>query len=226
MASIAPVLYVLLPLAVVEFVLSMRDKDLTIYHVAAPFAAATLIVLLTRSGAVFNHLLDLMILSAVLTARLWMRWTHEALSRATLVPIAVTLAMFASYPVLRISVAEGSSDLLQGDETFLDRMLDPADRILSEDASIPIMQGQVPVVLDPFLLPTIGAREPIAYGALIERLERREFDRVILAYPLNDAPEDWYVMQFGSSVVDAIEENYFLLEGRQTYLYVYAPRPH
>jgi hypothetical protein len=115
---------------------------------------------------------------------------------------------------------------LQGDETFLDRMLDPADRILSEDASIPIMQGQVPVVLDPFLLPTIGAREPLAYEALIERLERREFDRVILAYPLNDAPEDWYVMQFGSRVVDAIEENYFLLEGRRTFLYVYAPRPH
>jgi hypothetical protein len=225
MASIAPVLYVLLPLAVAEFVLSIRDKDITIYHVAAPFAAASLIVLLTRSGAVFNHFLDMMILSAVLTARLWMRWTHEALSRATLVPIAVTLAMFASYPVLRFSVAEASSELLQGDETFLDRMLDPADRILSEDASIPIMQGQVPVVLDPFLLPTIGAREPLAYEALIERLERHEFDRVILAYPLNDAPEDWYVMQFGSRVVDVIEENYFLLEGRRTYLYVYAPRP-
>jgi hypothetical protein len=225
MASIAPVLYVLLPLAVAEFVLAVRDRDITIYHVAAPFAAASLIVLLTRSGAVFNHSLDMMILSAVLTARLWMRWTNEALSRATLVPIAVTLAMFASYPVLRISVAEASSELLQGDETFLDRMLDPADRILSEDASIPIMQGQVPVVLDPFLLPTIWAREPLAYEALIERLERHEFDRVILAYPLNDVPEDWYVMQFGSSVVDAIEENYFLLEGRRTFLYVYAPRP-
>jgi hypothetical protein len=25
--------------------------------------------------------------------------------------------------------------------------------------------------------------------------------------------------------VDAIEENYFLLEGRRTFLYVYAPRP-
>jgi hypothetical protein len=33
------------------------------------------------------------------------------------------------------------------------------------------------------------------------------------------------VMQFGSRVVDVIEENYFLLEGRRTYLYVYAPRP-
>lgn len=224
MAGIAPVLYVLLPLAVIEFVLSIRDKGITIYHFAAPFAAASLIVVLTRSGAAFNHLLDLMILSAVLTARLWMRWTQEALSRAALVPIAVTLAMVASYPVLRISIDEASSEILQGDVRFLDRLLGPADRILSEDASIPIMQGRVPVVLDPFLLPTIGARDPMALEALVERLERHEFDRVILVYPLNDAPEDWYAMQFGTRVADAIEQNYFLLEGRGTYHYVYAPR--
>jgi len=87
MATISPVFYVLLPLAVIELVLASRGKGITIYHVAVPFAAATLVVALTRSGAVFNHLLDLMILSAILTTRLWMRWTQELLSRAALVPM-------------------------------------------------------------------------------------------------------------------------------------------
>jgi hypothetical protein len=224
MAVIAPTFYALLPLAVIEFVLSIRDKRITIYHFAAPFAAASLIVVLTRLGAGSNHALDLMILSAVLTARLWMRWTHEALSRAALVPIAVTLAIFASYPLFRVSVDEASSELLRGDARFFDRLLGPADQILSEDASIPIMRGQVPVVLDPFVLPTIWARDPTALEALVEKLERHEFDRVILVFPLNDAPEDWYAMQFGTRVADAIEQNYVFLEGRGTYHYVYAPR--
>jgi hypothetical protein len=225
MAPIAPVFYVLLPLAVIELVLAGRGNGITIYHLALPFAAASLIVVLTRSGAVFNHMLDLMILSAVLTARLWMRWTQELPSRAALLPIAVVLAILVSYPVLRISVVEASPGLLQGDARFLDRLVGPGDRILSEDASIPIARGQVPVVLDPFLLPTIGARDPVALTALVESVERHEFDRVILAYPMDDAPEGWYTMQFGTRVADAIERNYFLLEGRRTYYYVYAPRP-
>jgi len=224
MAPIAPVFYVLLALAVIELVLASRGKAITIYHLAVPFAAVTLIVLLTRSGAVFNHLLDLMILSAIATARLWTRWRQDLLSRAALVPFAVMLAMLVSYPVLRTAVVEASPGLLQGDVRFLDRLIDPDDRILSEDASIPIAQGQVPVVLDAFLLPIIGARDPEALTSLVERLERHEFDRVILVYPLSDAPEGWYTMQFGTRVADAIERNYYLLEGRRTYHYVYAPR--
>jgi BarA-like signal transduction histidine kinase len=55
---------------------------------------------------VFNHSLDLMILSAIMTARLWMRLTQEHLSRAVLVPIAVMLAMIASYPIL-VEASEG-----------------------------------------------------------------------------------------------------------------------
>ena len=224
MAPIAPVFYVLLPLAVIELVLARRDKGITIYHVAVPFAAATLIIALTRSGAIFNHLLDLMILSAVLTARLWMRWTQELPSRAALVPIAVMLAVVASYPALVAATEEVSPELLQGDSRFLHRLVGPDDRILSEDASIPIGRGQVPVVLDPFTLPTIGARDPEALSALVDRLDHQGFDRVILLHPLNDAPEGWYTMQFGTRVADAIARNYMLVEGRNTNYYVYAPR--
>jgi hypothetical protein len=223
MAPIAPLFYVLLLLAVIELVLASRGRSITIYHVAVPFAAATLIVALTRSGADFNHSLDLMILSAVMTARLWMRWTQEHLSRAALVPIAVMLAMIAAYPKLVETSVEVSPGRLRGDIGFLDRLVSPGDRILAEDASIPIARGQVPVVLDAFMLPAIGARDPEALEALVERLEHHGFDRVILFYPLNDAPEGWYTMQFGTRVADAIARNYTLVGGGNR-SYVYVPR--
>jgi len=134
------------------------------------------------------------------------------------------LAMVASYPALVAAIEEVSPGVLHGDIRFLDRHVGPGDRILSEDASIPMARDQVPVVLDAFMLPTIGARDPKALTALVERLEHHGFDRVILVYPLNDAPENWYTMQFGTRVADAIARNYTLVEGRKTNFYVYAPR--
>jgi hypothetical protein len=54
-------------------------------------------------------------------------------------------------------------------------------------------------------------------------LEHHGFDRVILVYPLNEAPEGWYTMEFGTRVANAIARNYTLV-GRGNRTYVYAPR--
>jgi hypothetical protein len=77
--------------------------------------------------------------------------------------------------------------------------------------------------LDSFMLPSIGARDPETLEALVERLEHHVFDRVILVYPLNEAPEGWYAMQFGTTVAGAIARNYTLV-GRGNRSYVYTPR--
>jgi hypothetical protein len=152
-----------------------------------------------------------------------MRWTQEHLSRAVVVPIAIMLATIASYPLLVEATEEISAGRLRGDIGFLGRLVGPGDRILSEDPSIPIGRGQVPVVLDAFMLPSIGARDPEALDALLERLEHHEFDRVILVYPLDEAPERWYAMHFGTRVADAIARNYTLV-ARGNRSYVYSPR--
>lgn len=135
-----------------------------------------------------------------------------------LVPLAAGLAF---------SAVESRS-VLDADARFLERYLDPADRILAEDPSIPIALGQVPVVLDPFTLSTVGARHPELLRPLIERLEAGRFDAVVLRFPVRSRPPttedaEWYEMQFGSEVIGAIERNYVLLAGRKGH-YIYAPR--
>ena len=224
MVVIAPVLYVLLPLAVIEFMVARRGGDLNVYHLALPFSAGILVLLLTRAGAVSNHFLDLLTVCAVLSGRMWMRWRGDA-SRFAVIPIALTLGMAASLPM---TIGVVGSWGLGGERAsvelpFLEGLVDPADRILSEDAAIPIVYGQTPVVLDPFLLTTIGARYPDRIRPLVDRLERGAIDRVILIYSLDDAPDDWYRMEhFGAAIASAIERHYFLL-GQADRYFVYAP---
>ena len=123
------------------------------------------------------------------------------------------------------------SDRLRADIRFLDEWVDPHARLLAEDPSIPVMRGQVPVVLDAFTLSTIGARHPELITPLVQRLERHEFDLVILTHPLDAAPKDWfadvptgwYTVQLGAEVASAIGRDYVLLAGREGY-YIYVPR--
>ena len=53
------------------------------------------------------------------------------------------------------------------------------------------------MLLDAFMLTALGVRDPEALDALVERLEHHRFDRLILVYPLNEAPEGWCTMHFG-----------------------------
>jgi hypothetical protein len=53
----------------------------------------------------------------------------------------------------------------------LQRWITAHDTILSEDPYVPVALGQVPVVMDPFMLLRIGTRHPDAVQALIERIE-------------------------------------------------------
>jgi hypothetical protein len=106
----------------------------------------------------------------------------------------------------------------------LDDLIDPGDRLLSADPGIPVAYGQLPVVLNPFLLPRLGRDHPEWIDALVERIDRAEFDVVILLIEVGTPfAEDWYATyDFGSEVATAIEDRYRLLrqDGR---FYVYVP---
>jgi hypothetical protein len=220
----SPALLPLLILAGIELVRARREGRLGLEHLSLLAAAAILLAVMTRAGASSNHFLDVAMLGTLGAGSLAARPDHKRVQVLVLIMVGLLVPLAAG---LAFSAVESRS-VLDADARFLERYLDPADRILAEDPSIPIALGQVPVVLDPFTLSTVGARHPELLRPLIERLEAGRFDAVVLRFPVRSRPPttedaEWYEMQFGSEVIGAIERNYVLLAGRKGY-YIYAPR--
>ena len=61
----------LIPLAILECVLAVRQRRFTIYHGALLLSLPILLVIFTDLGADFNHLLDLVVLAVPLAGSLW-----------------------------------------------------------------------------------------------------------------------------------------------------------
>jgi hypothetical protein len=93
--------------------------------------------------------------------------------------------------------------------------------VLSEDPSIPVSLGQVPIVLDAWMLLRMGRRDPAWSDSLARRVEAREFATVVLTRPL-EGNETWYrTVHFGRLIAEAIQRNYRFSERVATYdLYV------
>jgi hypothetical protein len=101
----------------------------------------------------------------------------------------------------------------------------PATSILSEDPYVPISLGQEPVVLDPFMLPRLAPEAPEAIPDLIRRIERREFDLVVLVEPLEPVERPWWTeLDLGLDVARAIARSYRYVGTNDGY-FIYEPRP-
>ena len=100
--------------------------------------------------------------------------------------------------------------------------VDDEMNVLSEDASVEIARGKLPVVLDPWMLPIMARNHPDWIEALAGRIERGEFDRIILLRRLY-SESTWYRdHHFGLRIAEAIEANYTFLEQHGDY-FLYAP---
>lgn len=229
--GLSPGIDVLLVLAVAELVRARERGEIRLEHVAFGAAFVVALVTLTRSGAIANHFLEAGLLAALLAGRflarpLASRIRHTA-SMALAAALTVALILLAGMVVAIPSTESRLADARR----FLDRYVGGADRVLSENAAIPLLYGRRPVVLDGFTLARIGARHPELVRPLIERLEAGEFDRVVLKYRPEDAPRGWfadvpsgwYAANMGPRVIQAIQRNYVLLAEHGNY-HVYVPR--
>ena len=87
---------------------------------------------------------------------------------------------------------------------------EPGDRVLSSDATLPVLMGQRPVILDSFMLRRIVERDPEAEVALIRRIEAKEFDYVLSVTGLRGqwGGKPLRRSHWGPGVIDAIDMNY------------------
>jgi hypothetical protein len=95
------------------------------------------------------------------------------------------------------------------------------DALLSEDPYIPVALGRRPVVLDAWMLLRFRRKHPGWISDLAARIEARQFDWIVLAYPLSF--RGWYSQQhFGDQIAEAIRTGY-RFDGRKDGYYLYAP---
>jgi hypothetical protein len=74
------------------------------------------------------------------------------------------------------------------------------------------------------MLLRLGGRDPEAVTTLAERVERQEFDLVVLVVPLEPLDQEWWRgYHFGPEIVQAIDGSYRFTSRVHEY-YIYVPR--
>jgi hypothetical protein len=218
--------WLLLPFAALALLLALRRP--TLYQLSLVAAAVILVVVMTDPGSDFNHLVDVQVLTVVVVAELW-ALTREPILRLAISAVLVW-ALAASFVVDLEPQAHAAASALvhrthdprYAKEPLAGR-IGPGDDILSEDPYVPVAMGHLPVVLDPFMLLRVLDRHPELRRGLVGRIDRREFDEVVLIVPLDPNAPRWRTLHFGPDVARAIDRSYELAAQVGRY-WLYRPR--
>lgn len=222
---------ILILLAGLGVVIAALTRRIGPYEIGLAASIAVLLVVMRDGGAYENHLLDLLVLASVVVAGMWValpagraRMLVQALVVGSILVGTLLAVRYTLVPDLRAA----ASHELRGkpDSRFavdaLGGSLTSNGCDLFEDASIPLLAGQRPVVLDAFMLHRLQTRRQAVLSLLDKRVEQRSFDRIVLTRPLTDV--GWFaVLDFGSQLAGTMRDNYTLaehLDGRGLWIYV------
>ena len=249
-AKFAPEIWALVPIGVLVVALCLARRRPSLVQVCATAAAPLATAVFTNPGIDFNHLLDLQALLLLVVAEAAAvagapATGEPGASKAGPAPLPGGLAVLGAASLLWLSVTtfwvsgrvgEARQVLVRwsGRVVASDASLDPAswrtefrasDRVLSSDASIPVLMGQRPTVLNSFMLKVITDENRDARDALVRRLDAGEFDAIVSVVGLD---EHWSnaklrEVEWGPAIADAIDRNY-RLAGRFWGYAVYRPR--
>lgn len=155
-------------------------KDLSPLYFLTAFG--TMLGIFTTMGADYNHLIDLHAAAVVLLA-VWVSRSEGQQARFGLVALSIA-ALMALFPAAR--------NLRHGPDTFTRRQGFQAvflavennpKPILAGNPLIPVLAGQTPYVLDPFLFRAFNQRNPGFAQPLWKMLQQKDFSAVVT---LND----------------------------------------
>jgi hypothetical protein len=168
--------------------------------------AATLVVL-ASPGTGVNHLLDLEVPAALLLAACATRRARGAVRPAAAFAAAAGLATAAllwmhDRDVSRLAAIQ---DALHASQEGA-----PAP-LLSEDPLLPLLAGERPYALDPWMLRLAAERDPGLARPLLEGLEQGRFRAVILLRSADATNADeWFGREFGRAALADIRDRWTL----------------
>jgi hypothetical protein len=167
-------------------------------------AAAVTMVIFTSPGTGLNHLLELEVAAVLVIAQLLADPAIRG-AAARLVVLAVLLA--GVYDVGCDLGCPPGPGAVPG--RLVAAALPPDARVLAEDATVPVLLGQQPVVMDPFAFRVLAERGRVDDRLLAERIARHEFDVLVLMGRV-DRPEESLCprFHFGARVTAAMRAAY------------------
>ena len=218
-AGLGPIL-VLLPFIALAAVSAAIRRSVTVIDVALIVAVLVLLVVMTDTGAAYNHHVDVATLILLVVGGLA---TAARRSQAYLLSAAIGCAvlvgnLLGTTALILPDVQRGISGVLSGtmaaedDPHPLAALIGPDDSLLSEDPTVPVSLGRRPVILDPVMLLRFQRNHPDWTASLVARIEAGEFDRIVLLRDLDDpGAEEWYrEWHLGTAVEAAIRDAYRL----------------
>jgi hypothetical protein len=225
-------MWAIVPLAGISVWYTSRRGSGSIWVLSTLCALGVTVAVLIDVGTGSNQLVDLIVLIALVIGESAGRaGADEASMGVTAAPIAALTGVTLFWVVATSSVVTLAPPVLavvQGEEAApsdpLANVTEEGSSILSEDPYVPVSLGLTPVVLDPFMLPRLASQVPGAIPDLVRRIDRREFDLVVLVEPLEPLDRPWWTeLELGTEVVRAIARSYVFVGALDGY-FVYEPR--
>jgi hypothetical protein len=240
LATSATAVWALAPLALLAVIAGRRGPERSLLLVALVLSGLVTVLIFTNPGIAANHLIDLLALTSVLAAWSGSGAFQPPLVSEGAPPPAPAQPLTEAGRILRPLVVgaffwfgltalqvrgylgewRSAVDLLRGaatvgpeaDPSSWREVIAPTDVVLADDATVPVLMGQRPVVLHSFMLKRYLDSHPAARDEFIQRIDKREFDRILTVVPLRapfgNAGTVYADVHWGHAVVDALERNY------------------
>ncbi len=185
------------------------------------FALAGAVAVLASPGTGVNHLVELEAASAVALGAATRAEGPAARVARLAAPIAALAGLAMALGTWRQDV---SSSRLHEIRAVV-RALPRGGPVLSEDPLVPLLAGERPLILDPWMLRLAAARDPAFALPLAGDLRRGAFPAVVLLQDLADPAADaWYERgNLGLGIADEIRRGYRRVAGFGRYN-LYVPR--
>jgi hypothetical protein len=211
----APWIVLLAPFVLLSFLVAFSRRRLSVYHLCLLAALLVLVVVLSDVGASTNHLLDVQVLMVVVAGSLIAAVDLKYRQSVQIVlGLAVLVGLLLSYadnvePSTRDAVRKLTGRPAPSYSIKpLQARIRPGDTLLSQDPSVPVALGRLPVVLDPFMLLRIDREHPRWGNELVQRLDQQVFDKIVMSGVPDPNALWWRTHHFGPRIAAAIFRNY------------------